>query len=301
MTRETRLRGCRPFHCDVRDSTGQDQTAQKALCARALWSSTRNPTRDPALGCAPWSDVYGMFTGDDAGTSFELELEVTQLETEGQKGNILGNYLIGRGTTQKHYYPMSKVTNACPVPLPRSLCNSFDASSTLHAQRPLRRSSCETCTTTAHVMMHWSIWYTRMTWVRCVPRQAYTAFFTGGDRLAECDDIDDAGNCQAGINLMLNNNAEGRFRLEAEVLLYLIHLNQPPRPTMMAVVPLPRGTAAAPRTRFQVRALQDTACVHAPDHLLENIVRFFLQARRAVVATIDPRACAPEIGRLALL
>lgn len=84
----------------------------------------------------------------------------------------------------------------------------------------------------------------------------FIAYFTGGDRVYECNDgnvhMSSEGNCELEVELMLNNNAEGRFRLETAIWLGTGHVNRSPRVSMIPVIPLPRGTAALPRSRFQV-------------------------------------------------
>eukprot|EP00241_Pyramimonas_parkeae_P002022 CAMPEP_0114263360 /NCGR_PEP_ID=MMETSP0058-20121206/22454_1 /TAXON_ID=36894 /ORGANISM="Pyramimonas parkeae, CCMP726" /LENGTH=487 /DNA_ID=CAMNT_0001379607 /DNA_START=148 /DNA_END=1608 /DNA_ORIENTATION=+ len=86
----------------------------------------------------------------------------------------------------------------------------------------------------------------------------FIAYFTGGDRVYECNDgnvhMSSEGNCELEVELMLNNNAEGRFRLETAIWLGTGHVNRSPRVSMIPVIPLPRGTAALPRSRFQVIA-----------------------------------------------
>jgi hypothetical protein len=87
--------------------------------------------------------------------------------------------------------------------------------------------------------------------------EAFVAFFTGGDRVWECDGetdhMDEDGNCQDELKVMLNNNAQGRFRLETAIWV-VGDENSSPRPTMIPVIPLPRGTESKPITRFQVRS-----------------------------------------------
>eukprot|EP00898_Chlorokybus_atmophyticus_P000296 jgi/Chlat1/1267/Chrsp115S01666 len=48
----------------------------------------------------------------------------------------------------------------------------------------------------------------------------YTAYFTGGDRIYECGVAwnNNPGVCPTELDYLLNNNAEGRFRLEVQVL-----------------------------------------------------------------------------------
>ena len=49
------------------------------------------------------------------------------------------------------------------------------------------------------------------------------AFFTGGERFYECDypssPLSSTGACDGSLNSMLNNNQQGRYRLEVEVWL----------------------------------------------------------------------------------
>jgi hypothetical protein len=86
----------------------------------------------------------------------------------------------------------------------------------------------------------------------------------GGDRVYECDgnteNMDPDGNCQDELKVMLNNNAQGRFRLETSIWV-VGDDNSSPRPTMIPVIPLPRGTQSKPITRFQVRAHEGLHCV----------------------------------------
>lgn len=88
-------------------------------------------------------------------------------------------------------------------------------------------------------------------------QRSWIAYFTGGDRVYECDggneNVDTPGNCLDPLRLMLNNNAEGRFRLEIAVRLLSGYNVASPWVTMIPVIPLPRGTQDAPKTRFQVR------------------------------------------------
>eukprot|EP00241_Pyramimonas_parkeae_P001108 CAMPEP_0114260162 /NCGR_PEP_ID=MMETSP0058-20121206/20315_1 /TAXON_ID=36894 /ORGANISM="Pyramimonas parkeae, CCMP726" /LENGTH=570 /DNA_ID=CAMNT_0001375329 /DNA_START=114 /DNA_END=1823 /DNA_ORIENTATION=- len=89
-------------------------------------------------------------------------------------------------------------------------------------------------------------------------QRSWIAYFTGGDRVYECDggneNVDTPGNCLDPLRLMLNNNAEGRFRLEIAVRLLSGYNVASPWVTMIPVIPLPRGTQDAPKTRFQVTA-----------------------------------------------
>ena len=83
----------------------------------------------------------------------------------------------------------------------------------------------------------------------------YLAHFTGGDRVYECggglSTMNELGHCQNTLRLQLNNNAEGRFRLEMSVWLKSSLENRSPRITMIPIVPVPRALAGS-RSRFQV-------------------------------------------------
>jgi len=85
----------------------------------------------------------------------------------------------------------------------------------------------------------------------------YFAHFSGGDRVYECgggrSTMNDLGQCQNTLRLQLNNNAEGRFRLEMSVWLKRDLENRSPRITMIPIVPVPRALAGS-RSRFQVAA-----------------------------------------------
>eukprot|EP00239_Pterosperma_sp_CCMP1384_P011772 CAMPEP_0197863746 /NCGR_PEP_ID=MMETSP1438-20131217/41443_1 /TAXON_ID=1461541 /ORGANISM="Pterosperma sp., Strain CCMP1384" /LENGTH=593 /DNA_ID=CAMNT_0043481761 /DNA_START=146 /DNA_END=1924 /DNA_ORIENTATION=+ len=87
-------------------------------------------------------------------------------------------------------------------------------------------------------------------------------YFTGGQRVYECafDEtrgemgLDANGLCTGpDLNRLLNNNAEGRFRLELEIWL-LADNNRSPYATQIPVLPIPRGTSPLDRKLFQVPA-----------------------------------------------
>ena len=100
-----------------------------------------------------------------------------------------------------------------------------------------------------------------------------TAYFTGGDRIYECDtkqtNADESigltkeGTCDGRLKLMLNNNVEGRFRLEVQVWLtekdkngnYLDFdkMNRPPVITQPPTLPVPMAQQGS-TTKFQVAA-----------------------------------------------
>ena len=81
----------------------------------------------------------------------------------------------------------------------------------------------------------------------------YTAFFTGGDRIAECGvGLSEDGTCIGELNYFLNNNGEGRFRLEVEVWLKGDN-NKSPIISMLPVLPVPHA-AYGVRSKFQIAA-----------------------------------------------
>ena len=97
----------------------------------------------------------------------------------------------------------------------------------------------------------------------------FLGFFTGGNRIYECyydssnratTGLSDAGLCgvEAGggrtdLERQLNNNAEGRYRLEFEVWLKSADmLNESPVVTQEAVLPVVRSPTYDLRTPFQI-------------------------------------------------
>ncbi|KAK3247765.1 hypothetical protein CYMTET_42744 [Cymbomonas tetramitiformis] len=89
----------------------------------------------------------------------------------------------------------------------------------------------------------------------------FLAYFTGGDRLSECAQGSEGGCClnsagvcdETGLSNLLNNNAEGRFRLEMEIWVKGDG-NRSPQVGQVPVLPVPRGASFADRQRFQVMA-----------------------------------------------
>ena len=63
-----------PFTCDYMLANGTANVYQHTLCQQALV----NPTRD-AQKCAAWDSVYGFFTGDDAGATAEVVLQIIDM------------------------------------------------------------------------------------------------------------------------------------------------------------------------------------------------------------------------------
>jgi hypothetical protein len=86
-----------PFHCDMYNEDGSDNTAQHTSCKLFKDNPTMGTER-----CASWDEVYGMFTGHD-NTAVQVELQVTR-SVETQLGPAFGNYLMAQGSFQ-HYYP----------------------------------------------------------------------------------------------------------------------------------------------------------------------------------------------------
>ncbi|UPQ99796.1 hypothetical protein HOP50_04g31050 [Chloropicon primus] len=85
----------------------------------------------------------------------------------------------------------------------------------------------------------------------------FVAFFTGGERFYECDypanPLSSTGACDGSLNVLLNNNQQGRYRLEVEVWLKgdgnrspVVH--QPP------VLPIPHQLPGI-RAKFQIAAM----------------------------------------------
>ena len=85
----------------------------------------------------------------------------------------------------------------------------------------------------------------------------FVAFFTGGDRAYECNypdtPLDADGTCSGDLNYRLNNNAEGRFRLETEVWLQGDG-NRPPVLQQLPVLPVPHHLPGV-RAKFQIPAI----------------------------------------------
>jgi hypothetical protein len=90
----------------------------------------------------------------------------------------------------------------------------------------------------------------------------YLAHFSGGDRVYECggglSTMNELGQCTEHSRLQLNNNAEGRFRLEVEVWLKSGLENSSPRINMIPIVPVPRALSGT-RSRFQVSSCLEEA------------------------------------------
>ncbi|QDZ20408.1 hypothetical protein A3770_04p29260 [Chloropicon primus] len=85
----------------------------------------------------------------------------------------------------------------------------------------------------------------------------FLAYFTGGDRIYECDypstKLTSSGVCDGVLNNLLRNNQEGRYRLETSVLLKSGATNRSPVAAMIPILPVP-VTAITDRSRFQVTA-----------------------------------------------
>ncbi|KAK3269713.1 hypothetical protein CYMTET_21856 [Cymbomonas tetramitiformis] len=180
-----------PFYCDIliqnEDGTWRDNREQTDLCSAYINNFDRDPNK-----CAPWAEVYGMYLGDDEGSSVEVEMSVTHVDHTGNP--IVGNFLIGVGRFTHYYYE----NTATP----------------------------------------------------------YTAYFTGGDRIYECAEgvMDEYGRCLNDLDLMLNNNAEGRYRLESEVWIKSDIANRSPIISMIPILPVPRRQVPFERSKFQIAA-----------------------------------------------
>ena len=87
--------------------------------------------------------------------------------------------------------------------------------------------------------------------------EAYLAYFTGGDRAYECDypttPLTSVGACTGLLNRLLQNNQEGRYRLETTVKLKTGVRNHSPVAAMIPILPIPI-TSITDRARFQVTA-----------------------------------------------
>ncbi len=88
----------------------------------------------------------------------------------------------------------------------------------------------------------------------------FVAFFTGGERMFECNfpdaPLSTGGTCEGGLNVLMNNNAQGRYRLEVEVWLQGDG-NRSPVVHQIPVMPIPHQMPGV-RAKFQIAA-------HDPD------------------------------------
>ena len=85
----------------------------------------------------------------------------------------------------------------------------------------------------------------------------FVAFFTGGERFYECDypssPLSSTGACDGSLNSMLNNNQQGRYRLEVEVWLKGDG-NRSPVVHQAPVLPIPHQLPGV-RAKFQIAAM----------------------------------------------
>jgi hypothetical protein len=80
---------------------GTSNSLQHGKCKQAY----ANAARDPAK-CAPWSETYGFYTGDDGGVSIEMELEIVDMNYA-QNSHQIGNMMNGVASFT-HWYPVGR-------------------------------------------------------------------------------------------------------------------------------------------------------------------------------------------------
>jgi len=186
----------------------------------ANYTKTWDPLDSGATRCAAWPNIYGMYMGDNKArtvvlTSTDIEVScLTEAECAGDN-KPLG---CDRG------------------------CSAFTGNFIRGVEK-------------------FTYWYPYMS------AKPFTLFFTGGNRLFQCNHhtgyvqtgldpsgsfcMENTGNKLNDLDNLLNNNQEGRYRLEMEIWLFPDN-NKSPVVYQEAVLPVVRSITYEHRTPFQI-------------------------------------------------